>query len=312
MSFAAPAFLLTLLIVPLAFCAYLLTRKRQRRYAVRFPGVATLAGVIPRSSEWRRRAPVALFLAALTALALALAKPEATVSVPQEQATIVLVTDVSRSMLADDVAPTRLDAARSAAKNFLDELPKGIRVGAVAFAESPHTIAPPTEDRDEIRTLIDSLAADGGTATGDGLQAALDMVDGKGEQRTPAAIVLLSDGKATTGRDPIGVAREAKKLKVPINTVALGSEGAVIQTPDGSVLPVPPDPETMREIAKVSGGRAFVADDADELNGVYKDLGSRVASKKEQREITAAFAAGGLLLLLAAAGLGLRTTARLP
>lgn len=312
MSFASPIFLLTLLIVPLALFAYAVARKRRRRYAVRFPGVATLAGVIPRSSQWRRRAPLVLFLAALAALSMALAKPQATVSVPQEQATIVLVTDVSRSMLANDVAPTRLDAARNAAKDFLDKLPDGIRVGAVAFAESPHTIAPPTEDRDEIRTLIDSLAADGGTATGDGLQAALDMVDGKGEPRTPAAIVLLSDGKATTGRDPLGVAREAKKLKVPINTVALGSEGAVIQAPDGSLLPVPPDPETMHEIAKISGGRAFVADNADELSGVYQSLGSRVASKKEQREITSGFAAAGIVLLLAAAGLGLATTARLP
>jgi Ca-activated chloride channel family protein len=311
-SFISPIFLLSLLAVPLVLGAYMLARKRRRRYAVRFPGVATLAGVVPRSWEWRRRAPLALFLTALAALGIALARPEATVSVPREQATIVLVTDVSRSMLADDVAPTRLDAARSAAQRFLDELPKGIRVGAVAFAEAPHTIAPPTEDRDEIRALIDSLAADGGTATGDGLQAAVDLVDGKGEPKTPSAIVLLSDGKATTGRDPIGVAREAKRLGIPVNTVALGSPGATITTPDGSVLPVPPDPETMREIARVSGGRSFAVSNSDELSGVYQDLGSRVASKKEKREITAGFAAAGILLLLGAAGLGLRTTARLP
>jgi Ca-activated chloride channel homolog len=312
MSFASPVFLLTLLVIPLALLLYSFARKRRRRYAVRFPGVSTLAAIVPRASQWRRRVPLALFLAALAALSIASARPNREVEVPREQATIVLVTDVSRSMLADDVTPSRLDAARNAARRFVDELPQGIRIGVVAFAEAPHTIDPPTDNRDEVRATIDSLAADGGTATGDGLAAGLALVDGKGEDKTPAAIVLLSDGKATTGRDPLGVARQAKKLGIPVNTVALGSEGAVITAPDGSLIPVPPDPETMREIAKISGGRAFVADDADELSGVYQSLGTRVATKTEQREITAAFAAGGIVLLLAAAAFSLRTTARLP
>jgi Ca-activated chloride channel homolog len=311
-SFASPLLLLTLLVVPLALIAYRYARGRRRRYAVRFPGVATLASLAPKASQWRRRAPLALFLMALAALALASARPQATVEVPREQATIVLVTDVSRSMLADDVTPSRLDAAREAAQRFVDQLPKGIRVGVVAFAEAPHTIQPPTDDRSKVRATIDSLAADGGTATGDGLAAGLQMVDGKGEQKTPAAIVLLSDGKATTGRDPIAIARQAKKLRIPVNTVALGSAGAVITAPDGSLIPVPPDPETMKAIAHASGGRAFAADNADELSGVYQSLGSRVATRKEQREITAAFAAGGILLLAAAAAFSLRTTTRLP
>jgi Ca-activated chloride channel family protein len=311
-SFASPALLLTLLVLPLTLVAYGYARRRRRRYAVRFPGVATLAAIAPRASQWRRRVPLALFLAALAALSLAAARPQRNVEVPREQATIVLVTDVSRSMLADDVTPTRLDAARESARRFVDGLPDGIKVGVVAFAEAPHTIDPPTDNRDEVRATIDSLAADGGTATGDGLAAGLAMVDGKGEPRTPAAIVLLSDGKATTGRDPLEVARQARKLKIPVNTVALGSEGAVITAPDGSLIPVPPDPETMREIAKISGGRAFVADNADELSGVYQSLGSRVATKTVKHEITAGFAAGAIVLLAAAAAFGLRMTARLP
>jgi Ca-activated chloride channel family protein len=310
-SFASPAFLLTLLLVPLAALAYVLARRR-RRYAVRFPGVATVASIAPRSSQWRRRVPLALFLAALAALALASARPNTTVAVPREEATIVLVTDVSRSMLADDVTPSRLDAARESARRFVDELPDGIRIGVVAFAEAPHTIEAPTDDRDQVLATIDSLAADGGTATGDGLAAGLQMVDGDGEPKNPAAIVLLSDGKATTGRDPLGVARAARKLRIPVNTVALGSEGAVITGPDGSLIPVPPDPETMRAIARISGGRAFEAENADELSGVYQSLGSRVATREEKREITAAFAAGGMVLLLAAAAFALRGSARLP
>ena len=312
MSFASPAFLAALALVPLALAAHVLVRRRARRYAVRYPAVATLAPLLPNASTWRRRVPLALFLASLAALTLALARPHRTVAVPREQASIVLVTDVSRSMLAEDVDPNRLEAARSAALRFLEEVPREARVGLVAFSTDPHTIEEPTDERDEIQALVDGLSADGGTAAGDALAAALGMVDGPAEDRPPAAILLLSDGKTTTGRDPIPVARQARRAGVPIHTVALGTRSATIVTPDGSLLPVPPDPETMRRIAELSGGRAFEVDDADELGGLYEDLGSRVATETEKREITVAFAAGGILLLLAAAAFGVRATARLP
>jgi Ca-activated chloride channel homolog len=311
-SFASPLFLGALVLVPLGLGAHLLARRRARRYAVRFPGVATLAPLLPRVPSWRRQAPLALFLAALAAFALAMARPHATVAVPREQASIVLVTDVSRSMLAEDVEPSRLEAARDAAQKFLEEVPDEARVGAVAFSSDPHTVEAPTDDHDKIANLIDALSADGGTATGDALDAALQLVDAPGRQRPPAAIVLLSDGETTTGRDPIEIAREAKRLKVPIHTFALGSSGGVIRTPDGALIPVPPDPETMRRIADTSGGRSFAVEDADDLAGLYRDLGSRVATEKEEREITAAFAAGGALLLVGAAAFGVRATARLP
>ncbi len=312
MSFDSPLYLLALALVPLALVAYALTRRRGRRYAVRFPGVPTLAALVPSVSPWRRWIPLTLFLAALAALALALARPHATVAVPREQASVVLVTDVSRSMLATDVDPSRLEAARSAAQDFLGRLPEEALVGAVAFSEEAHTVEAPTDDRPTIEALIESLSADGGTATGDGLAAALAMVDGRGEQKVPAAIVMLSDGKATTGRDPLEVARAAKRQGVPIYTVALGSRGAIIEVPGGGLLPVPPDPETMRRIAELSGGRAFEVDDADELSDIYEALGTRVATRDERREVTAAFAGGGVVLLLAAAAFGLRATARLP
>ncbi|HEX2415841.1 MAG TPA: VWA domain-containing protein [Thermoleophilaceae bacterium] len=312
MSFASPMWLAALAVIPLLFGLYVAGRRRARRYAIRFPGVSTLAPLVPASGAWRRRVPLALFLVSIAVLALALARPHATVAVPSEQATVVLVTDVSRSMLADDVDPSRLEAAREAAKRFLEQIPDEARVGAVAFSEQPHTIEPPTDDHDEVAAMIDSLSADGGTATGDGLAAALDLIDGRGERRAPAAVVLLSDGKATTGRDPLPVARQAKRLGIPINTVALGSRGAVITTPSGALLAVPPDPETMREIAELSGGRDYEVDDADDLGEIYEQIGTRVATKKEQREITSAFAAGGVVLLLAAAAFGLRATSRLP
>jgi Ca-activated chloride channel homolog len=312
MSFASPFFLVALVLVPLALGAQLLARRRARRYAVRFPGVATLAPLLPRVPSWRRHVPLALFLAALAAFALAMARPHATVAVPREQASIVLVTDVSRSMLAEDVEPSRLEAARDAAQKFMEEVPDEARVGAVAFSTDPHTLEAPTDDHEKITELIDALSADGGTATGDALDAALDLVETPGRERPPAAIVLLSDGETTTGRDPIEIAREAKRQQIPIHTFALGSSGGVIRTPDGALIPVPPDPETMRRIAELSGGRSFAVEDADDLAGLYRELGSRVATEKEEREITAAFAAGGALLLVAAAGFGVRATARLP
>lgn len=312
MSFASPAFLAALALVPLAIVAHSLSRRRARRYAVRYPGVATLAPLLPRLSSWRRIVPLTLFLASLAMLALALARPHATVAVPKEQASIVLVTDVSRSMLAEDVDPSRLEAARAAALSFLEELPEEARVGAVAFSTDPHTVEAPTDERGEIEDLIDALSADGGTAAGDALAAAIGLVDGPAEDRPPAAIVLLSDGETTTGRDPLPVARQAGRVGIPIHTVALGTRTATITTPDGTLIPVPPDPEAMRRIAELSGGRAFEVDDADELSGLYEELGSRVATEEEEREITGAFAAGGIVLLMAAAALGTRATARLP
>ena len=312
MSFASPAFLAALAIVPLALLAHSMSRRRARRYAVRYPGVATLAPLLPRVSSWRRIVPLTLFLASLAMLALALARPHATVAVPKEQASIVLVTDVSRSMLAEDVDPSRLEAARAAALSFLEELPEEARVGAVAFSTDPHTVEAPTDNRGEIEDLIDALSADGGTAAGDALAAAVGLVDGPAEDRPPAAIVLLSDGETTTGRDPLPVARQAGRMGIPIHTVALGTRTATITTPDGTLIPVPPDPEAMRRIAELSGGRAFEVDDSDELSGLYEELGSRVATEDEEREITGAFAAGGIVLLMAAAALGTRATARLP
>jgi Ca-activated chloride channel homolog len=243
---------------------------------------------------------------------VALARPHATVAVPVERASVVLVTDASRSMLATDVEPSRMDAARAAAEAFLDGVPEELRVGAVAFSTTPRSAVEPSHDRDRVRAHLASLDADGGTATGDGLAGALRLLEAGDGRRPPAAIVLLSDGETTTGRDPVEVAREARDARVPIYTVALGTSEGTITSDSGAVLPVPPDPETMREIAEASGGESFDVDEAEQLNGVYERLGSQIATKPEQREITAGFAAGGMALLLAAAGLSLRAGGRLP
>jgi Ca-activated chloride channel family protein len=307
MSFAAPLFLLGLLAVPAGIALHLLAQRRRRRFAVRFPGAPLAALAVPAAPRWRRHVPSALLALSVAGLVMALARPETTVAVPVEQASVVLVTDTSRSMTATDVAPDRLDAARSAADRFLDEAPKELRVGAVAFSDAASVLQPPTTDHEQVRAALAGLTADGGTATGDGLAAALESL-GTGERRPPAAIVLLSDGKQTSGRDAVAVAREAAEQKVPVYTVALGTPDGVV---DG-ILRVPPDPEALREIAQVSGGQAFEASDGDELSAVYERLGSQLGTREETREVTAAFAAAGLLLLGGALAGSIRRFGRLP
>jgi Ca-activated chloride channel family protein len=311
-SFASPLVLLSLLALPLLAGTYTWLRRRPGRYSARFPGVPVLAGALAVTPLWRRHVPAAVTALALVALALALARPHATVAVPVERASVVLVTDASRSMLATDVEPSRMEAARSAAEAFLDGVPDELRVGAVAFSTTPRSVVAPSHDREAVRAHLASLDADGGTAAGDGLAEALRLLETKNERRPPAAVLLLSDGKTTTGRDPVDVARQARVADVPIYTVALGTAGGTITDSSGSILPVPPDPETMAEIAAASGGESFDVEDAEQLDAVYERLGSQIATRPEQREITAGFAAGGMALLLAAAALSLRAGSRLP
>jgi Ca-activated chloride channel family protein len=312
MSFQAPVFLAGLIAIPLALAALAAARRRPARYVVRFPALSTLQAVVPRSPRWRRAVPTALLCLALAGLVTALARPEATVAVPVEKASVVLVTDTSGSMDATDVSPTRLSAAKSAAERFLGRVPKSLQVGLVAYSDGPHTVLRPTQDRAEVKSTLESLQAEGGTATGDALASALSALGPRGKKAPPAAIVLLSDGASQTGRNPDQVAQQAKAAGVPIYTVALGTADGVVQTPDGQLLQVPPDPEALRQLAETSGGRAFTAQDADSLDSVYQTLGSRIGTKKEKREISAGFAAAGLLLLGGALFTSLRWRGRLP
>jgi len=317
LSFAAPLGLLALLAIPLVLLGLMAAHRRRTAYAVRFPAAGTLALAAGTVSPWRRHLPTALMLAAIAALALAFAKPERTVAVPVEGASVVLVTDHSGSMAATDVEPDRLSAAEDAAVTFLDKLPKATRVGVVAYSDGPDGTLAPTTDRDRARDTIRAQSAAGATATGEALQVALDTLapNGKKAARPASAIVLLSDGKTTTGRDPVEVARIAKRLGVPVYTVALGTADATIPNPVSPLSPpiaVPPDPETLREIAKLSGGRSFTSDDAGQLRSIYSELGSRLATKHQQREMTAGFAGAGLVLLLAAGLLSLPRVGRLP
>ncbi|HWK29167.1 MAG TPA: VWA domain-containing protein [Solirubrobacter sp.] len=311
MSFQAPLFLLGLIAIPLALAALWRARRRPARYVVRFPAAATVAAVVGRSGRVRRIVPPALLCLSLAGLVTALARPEATVAVPVEKASVMLVTDTSGSMEATDVSPSRLAAAQAAATRFLKRVPKSLQTGLVAYADAPYTVLRPTQDRAQVETTVQSLAASGGTATGDALASALQALGTRDKKSPPAAIVLLSDGASQTGRDPAEVAREARTAGVPIYTVALGTDAGTVSQ-GGQVLNVPPDPEALAQIAQLSGGRAFRAEDSDALDAVYETLGSRIGTRKEKREISAGFAAAGLLLLGGAAFTSLRWRGRLP
>jgi Ca-activated chloride channel homolog len=327
-SFQAPWFLLLLVLLPLVVAGYLMVDKRRSRAAERFASARLMPSVAPVSPGIRRHLPLAAYALALAIGAIALARPEATVAVPEERAAVVLVTDTSGSMQARDVAPSRITAVRRAALNFLDRAPGELRVGAVSFNQAVQAIEPPRAERDRTRALIEGLRPSGGTATGSGLAAALGLLDRSRDQRPaaagrrertprePAAVILISDGAATHGRDPLPVAREAARARVPVYTVALGTDSGSIQVkrPDGSTVTrrVPPDRDTMRRIAAISGGRTFAANAGDELASVYERLGSRVATREERRQVTSAFAGGALVLLILGGALSLRWFGRLP
>jgi Ca-activated chloride channel family protein len=316
-SFREPALLAALALVPLAIAAYVLAQRRGRAYAVRYTNVDLLASVAGRQRT--RHLPAALALVALTALALAVARPQHTVAAERREATVMLVTDTSDSMLAEDVRPSRLAAAKRAVRDFGRQVPEDFRVGLVGFSQTAETLVSPTTDREALRLALDTIATRRGTALGDGLRLGLDLArtpisDGLGgNRRLPAAIVLLSDGTQTHGTsDPLALARQAKRARVPIHTVALGQPDGVLVRPDGSSEPVPPDPTALRRIASESGGRFFATADARQLRQIYENLGTALAKREEQRELTAAFAGGALAFLLAGAMLGLVRAGRLP
>jgi Ca-activated chloride channel homolog len=317
-SFREPVYLVALLVVPLAVLAYLAVGRRRREDAARFATPGLMPNVVTAAPGWRRHLPAAFVLLALAVLVLALARPERTVAQPKRQATVMLVTDISGSMNATDVDPDRLTAAQRAARNFVEKVPDTFRIGFVAFNQYAELRLPPTTDRSQIGGVIDGLLADGGTAMGDGLQRAVEAIQGQlrrqratGDDRPPAAIVLLSDGKNTSGRTrPIDAAQAARRLRIPIYAVALGTpDGSITLTDPGGfeqTIPVPPDPATLKEVARLTNGRFYDAVDADQLDSIYETLGTRIGFEQEKQEVTAAFAGGGLLLLVLGGSLGLR------
>jgi Ca-activated chloride channel family protein len=285
---------------------YLDRDRRRVASQAEFGNPDLLPNVVDRSPGRLRYLPPLTLLVALVFMIVGVARPHATVSVPREEATIVLALDVSRSMKATDVEPTRLDAARVAAKTFLDQVPEKFRVGVVSFATRAVVGVAPTQDRALVTSALDTLKPGEGTAIGDAVALSVQVGQPEGEnvQTPPRAIVLISDGAQDGGRiDPSEAAQQAKRLGIPVYTVLVGTaDGVVEEELTGGykrITKVPPNPETLEKVAKESGGEFFAAPDAEGLSRVYEELGSRLGTRKEDREITNVFAAlaAGLLLI---------------
>jgi Ca-activated chloride channel homolog len=310
LSFAEPAVLPGLVLIPFAALAYTAMQRRRLRDAAAFANPALMPNVVTERPGWRRHLPALLLLVALAALIIAAARPQRTVAAPQRAATVMLVMDTSGSMRAKDVEPDRLTAARKSATTLVDKLPDPYRVGLVTFSDFAVQDAAPSTDHGPTKDALERMVADGGTAMGDaisrGLRAARVPVprpDGNGTRVLPAAIVLLSDGANNAGAlRPEDAAAEAKRLRIPIFTIALGTEeGVIVETnPFGFTRsrPVPPDKPTLRAVARITGGRYFEAPSAKDLQSIYNRLGTRLSSKPVKHEVTWGFAAGGLILLL--------------
>jgi Ca-activated chloride channel homolog len=321
MTFASPLILLALLLVPVAIARYVSGERDRRRRAREFASAKLMKSIAPVQPGWRRHVPLALYAIALAVLIVAAARPRTTVAVPIQQATVMLLSDISGSMEATDVKPSRLAAAREAARTFIGRVPRGVRISVMAFNQHPRTLQPPTADHGAARDALAQLASSGGTRTGDALDSALTVLErqpGVNGKRPPAAIVLLSDGKSTAGEDPLLLAQRAQRDHIPIYTVALGTSTGTIRVPRPGgasgfeTRPVPPDPQTLSQIARVSGGQAYSAEDSDQLSTVYHHLGSQLGRKKAPREITAGFVGGAVALLALAGALSLRWFGRLP
>ena len=321
MTFQAPLLLGLLAVVPLVAVVYVLSQRRAKKFAVRYTNVDVLLAVAGRS--WTRHLPALLALLALAALLIALARPQRTVAAERREATVMLVFDTSGSMLATDVQPSRLAAAQAAGNAFVAAVPDEFRIGVVGFGSAAQQLTEPTTDHARVKTTISSLQVAGATAMGDALKLAINSArvpipDGLGgERRLPAAVVLLGDGSSTRGEDPIDVVQQTKKFKIPVYTVALGSQNGTLTHTDpntGAVNTekVPPDLLTLQDIARETGGQFFATADARKLAAVYRNLGTRLTKTKEKQQVTSAFAGGAIVLLLAGAGLGLARGGRLP
>jgi Ca-activated chloride channel family protein len=317
MTLLAPDRLLLLLPVAALAVGYVVLQRRRRHYAVRFTNLELLDAIAPKRPGWRRHVAAGIAGVALVAMVVGLARPARDEKVPREEAVVMLAIDVSRSMTATDVSPSRMESAIDAAKDFIGGVPKGFRVGLVAFDDEARILATPTLEHQVVIDALGRLEPGRGTAAGDGIEASLDAIktvldptatpDTK--QDFAATIVLLSDGATTSGEDPAVAAQNAKDQGVPVTTIAYGTDSGTVQI-EGEIVPVPADPAAMKAIADATDGSFFAAATASQLKAVYDDIQGRVGFTTEQREVVLWFVTIGLIALMLALAASMLWTAR--
>jgi Ca-activated chloride channel family protein len=313
--FLQPWWLLALLPIIAVAGFYVWRQFRRRQYAMKFTNVDLLRTLAPRGLGWRRHAAAGAFLLSLVALGTAMARPSVDKKEPLERATVMLAIDVSLSMEADDVKPTRIEAAQEAAKAFVNELPPTYNLGLVSFAKSANVLVSPSKDRASVIAGIDSLTLAEATATGEAVFTSLDAIrsvpaDGA-NGAPPARIVLLSDGYRTSGRSIEEAAAAATAANVPVSTIAFGTDTGVVDI-RGVVQRVPVDRLSLQQLAQNTKGFFYEAASVSELKKVYEDMGSSIGHRVEPREVTQWYAGAALLFGLCAAAMSLLWTSRLP
>jgi Ca-activated chloride channel family protein len=333
MTFIWPEMLWSLLAIPLLVLLYVWLLRRRKKTSLRYASLSLVKEALGGRSAWRRHVPPALLLVALTALLLATSRPAAVIALPSQSQTIMLAMDVSGSMRATDVQPNRLIASQEAAKAFIAELPRSVRVGVVAFAGTAAVVQAPTLSRDDVVAAIDRFQLQRATAIGSGLvlslatifpEAGIDLSQITGQRNMPpgpgdkpkppftpvpagsynsAAIILLTDGQRTTGPDPIEAAKMAADRGVRVYTVGIGTKDGETIAFEGWSMRVRLDEETLKSIANITRADYFYAGTAADLKKVYQGLSTRLVVEKKETEISALFAALGALLVVGAAGL---------
>lgn len=336
MSFESPQLLVLLLLVPLGIYVARAIEARRRERAGAFLRAGSSVGQATRRQPWRAVLPGALLVAGFVVLAVAIARPQATVALPRPEGTVMITFDVSGSMAATDLPPTRMDTARTIASTIVERQPAGVVVGLVAFSDAGIAVHAPTSDQADILAAIDRLTPARGTSVGQGLISALDAIE-KARAGTPAdtysnrseapsetlapvdpasdastVIVLLSDGENNERPDPIEMAQEAADRGIRIVTIGVGSAGGADLDLDGFKVHTQLDEATLTQIADMTGGSYHRADDPDAIEAIYTDLEPRLVLRSEPLEVTALFAALGLALLFAGGALSLAWSGRLP
>lgn len=324
LTFLAPTRLVLVAVPTILTIAYLVVQVRRRRYALRFTTLELLDEVAPDRPGWRRHLPAAVLLAGTVAATLAVARPAVAKELSEPQRIVVLAIDTSLSMQATDVAPSRLDAEKAAAADFLDTVPEGVAVGVVAFDSEARQLIQPTTNLDAVLRTIEHADLGEGTAIGEAVFLALDSIEiastqsGGDQTRPPDAppagtIVLLSDGETTDGRPNDDAAAEAKAQGIAVNTIAFGTDSGTIEDPlTGEQVAVPVNEAALSELARATGGQSLRAETAAELAKVYEDLGHNLQVDVGRREVTDWFAGAALLMVVLAATGSLFWFGRLP
>jgi Ca-activated chloride channel homolog len=305
--------------------AYILLQRRRKRYALRFGSLSLLKEALGRGPGWRRHIPPALFLLALAVMLVALARPSSVVVLPSQEGTVILTMDVSGSMRADDLKPSRLDAAKAAARAFIKEQQPGVKIGVVSFSDSAFLVQAPTDDKQQVLAAINRLTPQRGTAIGSALLTSVEAafedasLEGGAALTTteptptpmpkgvyaPAIVVLLSDGESNRGPRPLTIVDQVAARGVRVYTVGVGTEQGTVLRSFGRSMRVRLDETTLKAIAEATDGAYYNASTAADLEAVYRNLGKHTEFRSQQTEITAFFTAAAILVLLGAGALSL-------